>query len=206
MFDLIINSPLFDGEIFGLIDNGILFLLAILGINLDKRLGGSGLNGALFGSLLGNTVSDFVGAIGDPILRANALGITVGCLEVVVVALLYVTIRNWWKSRSESKSGLYDLGGLPFIDDDGKQYRELDKPISQRNPIRFLSEVKPRVWSKERPSLERLMDALSAEPDETLDEWREALINLGTLTDSEKDRFAKEIEKLINQKKKLTDE
>jgi hypothetical protein len=122
-----------------------------------------------------------------------------------------VTIRNWWKARSESKDVKEWIdwaygSALPFIDDDGKQYRELDKPISQRNPIRFLSEVKPRVWSKERPSLERLMDALSAEPDETLDEWREALINLGTLTDSEKDRFAKEIEKLINQKKKLTDE
>ena len=147
MFDLIFNSPLFDGEIFGLIDNGILFLLAIFGINLDKRLGGSGVTGALFGSLLGNTISDFVGAIGDPILRANALGITVGCLEVVVVALLYVTIRNWWKARSESKSGFYDLGGLPFIDDDGKQvrhpkYRELDKPISLRNPNLFLDEKK----------------------------------------------------------------
>ena len=141
MFDLIFNSPLFDGEIFGLIDNGILFLLAILGINLDKRLGGSGLNGALFGSLLGNTVSDFVGAIGDPILRANALGITVGCLEVVVVALLYVTIRNWWKARSAKDYG------LPFIVDDGEQvrhlkYRELDKPISQRNPNLFLDEKK----------------------------------------------------------------
>ena len=141
MFDLIFNSPLFDGEIFGLIDNGILFLLAILGINLDKKLGGSGLNGALFGSLLGNTISDLVGAIGDPILRANALGITVGCLEVVVVALLYVTIRNWWKARSAKDYG------LPFIDDDVKQvrhlkYRELDKPISLRNPNLFLDEKK----------------------------------------------------------------
>jgi len=149
MFDLIFNSPLFDGEIFGLIDNGILFLLAILGINLDKRLGGSGLNGALFGSLIGNSLSDFLGAIGDPILRANALGITVGCLEVVVVALLYVTIRNWWKARSESKEWIdwAKDSGLPFIDDDGKQvrhpkYRELDKPISLRNPNLFLDEKK----------------------------------------------------------------
>ena len=167
MFDLIFNSPLFDGEIFGLIDNGILFLLAILGINLDKKLGGSGVNGALFGSLIGNSLSDFLGAIGDPILRANALGITVGCLEVVVVALLYVTIRNWWKARSESKEWIdwAKDSGLPFIDDDGKQvrhpkYRELDKPISQRKPKLFLDElisgtktfgVEPRTWSDLTP-------------------------------------------------------
>ena len=163
MFDLIINSPLFDGEIFGLIDNGILFLLAILGINLDKRLGGSGVTGALFGSLLGNTISDFVGAIGDPILRANALGITVGCLEVVVVALLYVTIRNWWKARSESKEWIdwAKDSGLPFIDDDGKQvrkYRELDKPISQRNTNLFFDEVKPRTWSEIDDQKKKLTD------------------------------------------------
>jgi len=166
MFDLIFNSPLFDGEIFGLIDNGILFLLAILGINLDKRLGGSGVNGALFGSLIGNSLSDFLGAIGDPILRANALGITVGCLEVVVVALLYVTIRNWWKARSESKDVKEWIdwaygSALPFIDNDGKQvrnYRELDKPISQRNTNLFFDEVKPRTWSEIDDQKKKLTD------------------------------------------------
>ena len=163
MFDLIFNSPLFDGEIFGLIDNGILFLLAILGINLDKRLGGSGLNGALFGSLIGNSLSDLLGALVDPVLRANALGISVGCLEVVVVALLYVTIRNWWKARSESKEWIDWAYGsaLPFIDNDGKQarnYRELDKPISQRNTNLFFDEVKPRTWSEIDDQKKKLTD------------------------------------------------
>jgi len=117
MFDLIFNSPLFDGEIFGLIDNGILALLALLGIDLDKRLGGDGVYGALFGALIGNTLSDFLGAISDPILRENALGITTGCIEILVLVYVGLYIYNRF-IRVDDK-----LAGLPMVDDDGKQVR-----------------------------------------------------------------------------------
>ena len=83
----------FEGEIFGLLDNGVLALCAFFGIDIDKRLGGSGVNGALFGALLGNTLSDFIGAIADPALRDNAIGITAGCLEIFVV--VWVGLRLW---------------------------------------------------------------------------------------------------------------
>jgi len=83
----------FEGEIFGLLDNGVLALCAIFGIDIDKRLGGSGIHGALFGALLGNTLSDFIGAIADPALRDQALGITAGCLEIFVV--VWVGLRLW---------------------------------------------------------------------------------------------------------------
>ena len=83
----------FEGEIFGLLDNGVLALCAFFGIDIDKRLGGSGIHGAIFGGLLGNTLSDLIGAIADPALRDNAIGITAGCLEIFVV--VWVGLRLW---------------------------------------------------------------------------------------------------------------
>ena len=83
----------FEGEIFGLLDNGVLALCAFFGIDIDKRLGGSGVNGALFGALLGNTLSDLIGAIADPALRDSAIGITAGCLEIFVV--VWAGLRLW---------------------------------------------------------------------------------------------------------------
>ena len=83
----------FEGEIFGLLDNGVLALCAMFGIDIDKRLGGSGIHGALFGALLGNTLSDFIGAIADPALRDSAIGITAGCLEIFVV--VWAGLRLW---------------------------------------------------------------------------------------------------------------
>ena len=129
MFDLIFNSPLFDGEIFGLIDNGILALLALLGIDLDKRLGGDGVYGALFGALIGNSLSDFVGAISDPALRETALGITTGCLEILVLVYVGLYIYNRFirvddKMDKETFINVaIDTTNLPVVDDDGKQVR-----------------------------------------------------------------------------------
>ena len=37
-----------EGEVFGLLDNGILAVLALFGIDLDKRLGGNGVRGGLY--------------------------------------------------------------------------------------------------------------------------------------------------------------
>ena len=45
------NNVFFDGDIFGIVDNGILAVLAIVGIDLDKKLGGSGVMGGVFGAV-----------------------------------------------------------------------------------------------------------------------------------------------------------
>tara|TARA_R100000750_G_scaffold52013_1_gene37177 strand:- start:10 stop:291 length:282 start_codon:yes stop_codon:yes gene_type:complete len=84
-----------EGEIFGYVDNGILALCAVLGINADKKLGGSGVYGGLYGGLIGNTISDGVGALLDPSMRDTVIGITTGCLEVFI--LVYVVIKVWEK-------------------------------------------------------------------------------------------------------------
>jgi hypothetical protein len=56
------NNVFFDGDIFGIVDNGILAILAIVGIDLDKKLGGSGVMGGLFGANIGNSLSDLLAA------------------------------------------------------------------------------------------------------------------------------------------------
>ena len=50
-----IEKLLFEGDIFGVVDNGILAVMTIFGIDLEKRFfGGSGVIGGLFGALIGN--------------------------------------------------------------------------------------------------------------------------------------------------------
>ena len=51
-----------DGIIFGLIDNGILAFTTLVGIDIDKYFKGTGVHGAIYGALIGNSLSDFVGA------------------------------------------------------------------------------------------------------------------------------------------------
>ena len=60
-----------EGFIFGLIDNGVLAFATILGIDIDKYFKGSGVHGAIYGALIGNSLSDFLGAILDfPLMTA----------------------------------------------------------------------------------------------------------------------------------------
>jgi hypothetical protein len=82
-----------EGEIFGLLDNGVLAICALAGIDIDQRLGRNGVHGALFGGLIGNTLSDGIGAVADPALRDHVLGITAGCLEVFVA--VWIGVRIW---------------------------------------------------------------------------------------------------------------
>ena len=82
-----------DGLLFGIIDNGVLAICSILGIDLDKKLSGSGVHGALYGALFGNSLSDFIGAVidfGVPV----ALQITIGCLIVIPFVKLYYYIKR----------------------------------------------------------------------------------------------------------------
>ena len=80
----------FNGDIFGIIDNGILALLSVFGIDIEKRLGGKGVYGALFGALIGNAISDFVAAVIDPSTQDIALGVFAGCMYVTLFVYVYV--------------------------------------------------------------------------------------------------------------------
>ena len=88
------NNVFFDGDIFGIVDNGILAILAIVGIDLDKKLGGSGVMGGLFGALIGNSLSDLLAALLDPITRNLAGGIFAGCMYVVIIVYAYVKVTK----------------------------------------------------------------------------------------------------------------
>ncbi len=71
-----------EGIIYGLIDNGVLAFSTLLGIDIDRYFKGSGIHGAIYGALFGNTLSDFLGAIVDFPIEL-AINITAGCLIVI---------------------------------------------------------------------------------------------------------------------------
>lgn len=71
-----------DGDIMGIVDNGVLAICAYFGIDLDKKFGNSGVNGAITGALIGNALSDLLGAAIDPSTRHLAVGIFAGCMYV----------------------------------------------------------------------------------------------------------------------------
>jgi hypothetical protein len=83
-----------EGLVFGLVDNGVLALCALVGVDLDQRLSGKGVNGALYGSLLGNSLSDFLGGIFDFGFWVS-LNITLGCLAII--PLVYIFLRHYDK-------------------------------------------------------------------------------------------------------------
>ena len=79
-----------EGFIFGLIDNGVLAFATMLGIDIDKYFKGSGVHGAIYGALIGNSLSDFLGAVLDfPLM--TAINITLGCL-IVIPAVWFVLL------------------------------------------------------------------------------------------------------------------
>jgi hypothetical protein len=78
-----------DGVLFGIVDNGILALCALLGIDIDKKLSGKGVNGALFGAMFGNALSDGLGGLIDFPLWLT-FNIVLGCLLVVPVVWVYL--------------------------------------------------------------------------------------------------------------------
>jgi len=83
-----------EGTWFGIVDNGILFFITIFGVSIDRKLGGRGVYGALFGALIGNALSDLAAAILDPATRDIAGGIFAGCAYVVIIAYVYVTVAK----------------------------------------------------------------------------------------------------------------
>ena len=84
-----------DGIIFGFIDNAVLILGAVTGYEVERFLPRRfqvGV-GAILGAGVGNTVSDFLGAVLDPALIHMTGGIVLGCLLPLVVITL-IAIRN----------------------------------------------------------------------------------------------------------------
>ena len=82
-----------DGIIYGLIDNGVLAFATLLGIDIDKYFKGSGVHGALYGALIGNSLSDFLGAIVDFEL-IMAINITLGCLIVIPIVWMITLFKK----------------------------------------------------------------------------------------------------------------
>jgi len=85
----------FNGDIFGIVDNGILVAVTLYGIYKDQQKGGKGIVGGLFGALIGNAISDFVAALIDPSARHLAIGVFAGCMYVA--ALTYVWLKLFKK-------------------------------------------------------------------------------------------------------------
>ena len=84
-----------DGIIFGFIDNAVLILGAVTGYEVERFLPRRfqvGV-GAILGAGVGNTVSDFLGAVLDPALIHMTGGIVLGCL-LPLVAIPLIAIRN----------------------------------------------------------------------------------------------------------------
>ncbi len=90
-----IEKLLFEGDIFGVVDNGILAVITIFGIDLEKRFfGGSGVMGGLFGALIGNAISDLVAAVIDPSAKYLAIGVFAGCMYVTVIVYIYLKLSK----------------------------------------------------------------------------------------------------------------
>ena len=82
-----------DGITYGLIDNGVLAFSTLLGIDIDKYFKGSGIHGAIYGALFGNTLSDFLGAIFYFPLEL-AINITAGCLIVIPIVWFILLFKK----------------------------------------------------------------------------------------------------------------
>jgi hypothetical protein len=84
---------MFEGLVFGIVDNGVLALCSLWGIDIDQKLSGKGINGALYGALLGNALSDFIGGVMDFSLLVS-FNIAVGCLIVIPVVNIWLRFQQ----------------------------------------------------------------------------------------------------------------
>jgi hypothetical protein len=80
------------GFFFGFIDNLIVAISAILGIHFDNYFNGIGLNGALYGALIGHTISDLIAGYLDFGLNI-AINMGLGCLSVIFLVFIYHSFK-----------------------------------------------------------------------------------------------------------------
>jgi hypothetical protein len=89
-----------DPVLFGLIDNGVLLLGAVFGLEVERFLPARlqrGM-GAVVGAGVGNAVSDFLGGL--PIGAGFAAGAAAGCLLALVALPALTWIARKWGKRS----------------------------------------------------------------------------------------------------------
>lgn len=79
---------------FGFIDNIIVAIFAILGISMEKYFTFLGEYGALYGALIGHTLSDTFAGYIDFGPRV-ALNMGLGCLSVVVIVYVFLRIYDF---------------------------------------------------------------------------------------------------------------
>lgn len=95
---------LFDGVIFGIIDNFVLILGALFGLSVEKHLPRyfqKGV-GTVFGAGIGNAISDWMG--GAAISISFAWGTLIGCLATLILIPVFVKIKNYSNKKRKSNS------------------------------------------------------------------------------------------------------
>tara|TARA_Y100000022_G_C13253229_1_gene378250 strand:+ start:846 stop:1121 length:276 start_codon:yes stop_codon:yes gene_type:complete len=88
------------GFLFGFTDNLIVAISALAGIQIEKHFFGMGKYGALYGALLGHTLSDMFAGYLD-FGYSVALNMGLGCLTVVVLVYLYIYFTDNYKKNKD---------------------------------------------------------------------------------------------------------
>ena len=85
---------LVEGIIFGIIDNGVMFLGALFGLSVEKYLPPyfhKGV-GTVFGAGIANAISDWLGGIA--VTWSFAFGALTGCLIALIVVPVFVELKR----------------------------------------------------------------------------------------------------------------
>ena len=86
------------GFLFGFVDNSIVAISAILGLEIDKYFSGRFLNGAIYGALIGHTISDVISGYIE-FDKSTALNMGLGCFTVIVLVFFYFFLNNFYKKN-----------------------------------------------------------------------------------------------------------
>lgn len=81
----------YNGFLFGFIDNAIVAVSALVGIQLEQQFDGLGAYGALYGAMIGHTISDMLAGYMDFGTRV-AINMGLGCLSVIIIVKIYLSI------------------------------------------------------------------------------------------------------------------
>ena len=81
----------YNGFLFGFIDNAIVALSALIGLHLEQQFDGLGAYGALYGAMIGHTLSDMLAGYMDFGTKV-AINMGLGCLSVIIIVKMYLSI------------------------------------------------------------------------------------------------------------------